>query len=91
MSVISKDKEKKVGDRRIDKDCTKLSDGCKICYGLFLAPWQLADNVITSCSNTDPMYTKEAILCCACLSVPLRQIKNFTFKVRKDMFKTEVK
>lgn len=29
----------------------------KMHSGLFLAPWQLADNVITSCSNTNPMYT----------------------------------
>lgn len=46
----------------MDKDNRKLSDsGLKkkkekdMHHGLLPAPWQLADNVITSCSNT--MYT----------------------------------
>lgn len=60
MTVTSKDKGREVGNegrKELTRTTKALRQLCKEKKGLFLAPWQLADNVITSCSNTNPMYT----------------------------------
>lgn len=55
--IRNKDKNRTVGvDGR--KKWNRLQEKTQMILGLYLAPWQLADSVITSCSNTNPVCTK---------------------------------